>query len=110
MGETQVCEVNEGRVHDFTLTPETLGLTRHPRGALAGGDPAQNARILRDVLSGQRGAPRDAVLANAAAALVVGGAAADLEEGVRRAAESIDSGAAADALARLVRVTQEGLA
>ncbi|MGA9521546.1 MAG: anthranilate phosphoribosyltransferase [Myxococcaceae bacterium] len=109
-GETQVCEVTEGRVHDFTLTPEALGLGRHPRGALTGGDPAQNARILRDVLSGQRGGPRDAVLANAAAALVVGGAAVTLEAGVKRAAESIDSGAAADALARLVRISREGLA
>lgn len=106
-GETQVCEVVDGTLRSFTLTPEQLGLSRCRREELVGGDPAHNARILRDVLGGQKGAPRDAVLANAAAALVVGGAAATLTEGVRRAAESIDSGRAAGALAHLVRLTRE---
>jgi anthranilate phosphoribosyltransferase len=64
-----------------------------------------NARILRDVLSGQKGAPRDAVLANAAAALVAGGAAPDLKAGVRLAAESVDRGAAREKLARLAALS-----
>jgi anthranilate phosphoribosyltransferase len=107
-GETEVCEVAGGATRRFTLTPEALGLSRCAREALAGGDPPHNARILRDVLDGQKGAPRDAVLANAAAALVVGGAAATLVEGVALAAASIDSGAAAGKLEHLVRLTREG--
>ncbi len=65
------------------------------------------ARILRDVLGGQAGAPRDAVLANAAAALVCTGAAKDLKAGVKLAAESIDRGAAKEKLARLAAVSQQ---
>jgi len=105
-GMTHVCEVKGGTVERFAMFPEDMGLRRWPREALAGGDADENARVLRDVLSGQPGAPREAVLANAAAALVVAGAAADLREGVRRAAESIDSGAAREKLALLVRLSQ----
>jgi len=87
------------------MLPEDLGLRRHPEAEIAGGDAERNARILRDVLAGQKGAPRDAALANAAAALVCTGASTDLRSGVRLAAESIDRGAAADKLARLVAAT-----
>jgi len=105
-GPTRVAEVRGGAVSLRTLTPEELGLARWPVAALAGGDAADNARITRDVLSGQRGAPRDAVLANAAAALVAGGAAADLPAGVRVAAEAIDRGAAREKLELLVAASQ----
>ena len=88
------------------MVPEDIGLSRWERAAIAGGDPPENARILREVLAGQKGAPRDAVLANAAAALVAGGAAPDLRAGVRQAAESIDRGAAAEKLSRLVAVSR----
>jgi anthranilate phosphoribosyltransferase len=87
------------------MVPEDIGLRRYPEAEIAGGDAARNARILEDVLSGQRGAPRDAVLANAAAALVCAGAAGDLRAGVRLAEESIDRGAAAEKVARLVAAT-----
>ena len=76
-----------------------------PEAEVAGGDADRNARILRDVLSGQAGAPRDAVLANASAALVCAGAAADLRSGVRVAAEAIDRGGAAEKLSLLVAAT-----
>jgi anthranilate phosphoribosyltransferase len=104
-GMTHVCEVKGAVTDRYAMLPEDIGLRRHPESEIAGGDPERNARILRDVLSGQQGAPRDAVLANAAAALVCAGAAADLRGGVKLAADSIDRGAAAEKLARLVAAT-----
>ncbi len=104
-GMTHVCEVKGGGCERFAMVPEDIGLPRHPEKEIAGGDAERNARILRDVLSGQTGAPRDAVLANAAAALVCSGTARDLEGGVKLAAQSIDRGAAAEKLARLVAAT-----
>jgi anthranilate phosphoribosyltransferase len=104
-GMTHVCEVRGTECERFSLLPEDLGLRRHPEAAIAGGDGVHNARILRDVLDGQPGAPRDAVLANAAAALVCTGAATDLRDGVRVAAASIDRGAAREKLAQLIAAT-----
>jgi anthranilate phosphoribosyltransferase len=101
-GMTHVCEVKGPRVERYAMVPEDIGLRRHPEQEIAGGDAERNARILRDVLSGQAGAPRDAVLANAAAALVCAGAARDLAAGVKLAAESIDRGHAAEKLSLLV--------
>jgi len=101
-GMTHVAEVKDGAVERYCILPEDLGLPRHAETEIAGGDAARNAVILRDVLAGQKGAPRDAVLANAAAALVCAGASRDLRAGVLLAADSIDQGAAAEKLARLV--------
>jgi anthranilate phosphoribosyltransferase len=100
---TLMCEVTPGSARDFQVTPEELGLRRWPLSDLAGGDSAHNAQVLRSVLSGTQGAPRDAVLANAAAALVAAGRAADLATGVKVARESIDSGAAQEKLSQLVK-------
>jgi anthranilate phosphoribosyltransferase len=100
-GMTHLAEVKGGKVERYAILPEDMGLRRWPAREIAGGDAALNARILQDVLSGQKGAPRDAVLANAAAALVAAEAAPDLQAGVRLAAESIDRGAAAEKLRRL---------
>ena len=97
-GMTHVAEVKDGAVERYCVLPEDLGLPRHAETEIAGGDATRNAVILRDVLSGQKGAPRDAVLANASAALVCAGAAADLKAGVVLAARSIDQGAAAEKL------------
>jgi anthranilate phosphoribosyltransferase len=105
-GMTHVAEVKGGEVERYCVLPEDLGLPRHAESEIAGGDAIRNAAILRDVLSGQRGAPRDAVLANAAAALVCAGVAADLKAGVLRAAQAIDSGAAAEKLRRLVEASR----
>lgn len=101
-GMTHVCEVKGGQCDRYAMVPEDLGLRRHGIEELAGGDATQNARILVDVLEGQKGAPREAVLANAAAALVCAGAASDLRDGVQRAAESIDRGAARAKLRLLI--------
>jgi anthranilate phosphoribosyltransferase len=106
-GMTHVCEVRGASTERYAMLPEDIGLRRHPEAEIAGGDAEQNARILRDVLSGQAGAPRDAVLANAAAALVCAGAAKDLATGVKLAASSIDRGAAAEKVSRLVAATTD---
>lgn len=104
-GPTEVSEARGGEARDFTLTPEELGLARWPEGDLTGGSADHNARILRDVLAGQKGAPRDAVLANAGAAFYVAGAASSIAEGVKRAASAIDAGRALATLERLARFT-----
>jgi anthranilate phosphoribosyltransferase len=105
-GMTHVCEVKDGQVERYAMLPEDLGVKRWEKAQLAGGDATRNAAILRDVLSGQKGAPRDAVLVNAAAALVAGGAAGDLKSGVKAAASAVDSGAALDKLERLRALSQ----
>ena len=105
-GMTHVCEVKAGSCERYAMLPEDLGLARHEESEIIGGDAERNARILSDVLGGQKGGPRDAALANAAAALVAVGAAADLREGVRLGAAVVDRGAAAEKLARLVEVTR----
>ncbi|MFO0582706.1 MAG: anthranilate phosphoribosyltransferase [Anaeromyxobacter sp.] len=105
-GMTHLCEVKGAGMERFTVQPEDLGLGRHEEREILGGDAERNAAILRDVLGGQKGACRDAALANAAAALVCAGAAKDLPEGVRIGAEAIDRGHAADKLARLVDATR----
>lgn len=105
-GMTHVCEVKGGKIERFAMVPEDLGLRRWDKKEIAGGDAERNAVILKDVLGGQAGAPRDAVLANAAAALVVAEVAPDLVSGVKVAARSIDSGAAQNKLERLRAISQ----
>jgi anthranilate phosphoribosyltransferase len=104
-GPSQVAEIAGGELSSYTVTPEDFGLPRAHIADLQGGDRAENARIIRRILEGAVGPKRDIVVMNAAAALVAGGKAADFRDGVRRAARSIDSGAALDRLDRLVRVT-----
>ena len=106
-GPTLVAEVSGGEVSEYELSPEDLGLARHDPDGLLGGDARTNARILRDVFSGeQNGAARDVVLANAGAAIYVSGQAESLREGVRLAEESISTGAASKALEAFVRATR----
>ena len=104
---THVCEVRDGAIITYELTPEELGLPRHDLAALAGGDIAENARIARDVLAGERGAKHDVVIANAGAALYVGGAAATIRDGVALAHDAITSGRALAKLEELIAVTRE---
>lgn len=105
-------EVRDGDVRTTRVTPEELGLERAPVTAIAGGDAARNAELVRGVLAGTAGAARDVVVLNAAAALVVAGIAEDLRDGVDRARRSIDDGAAAAALDRWIAATTglEGVA
>jgi anthranilate phosphoribosyltransferase len=104
-GETLVAELKDGEIHTFTLTPEQFGLNRYSKEDLRGGDAAYNAAALRALLDGAPGAYRDTVLMNAGAGLVVAGKADDLAQGVRIAAEAIDSGAARQVLDRLVAIS-----
>ena len=104
-GETHVAEVHEGNVRSYSVVPEDFGLRRAPLEALAGGDAKQNAQIIRRVLKGELGPHREIVQANAAAALVAVGRAKDWLEGVRLAAQSIDSGAARGKLDALISFT-----
>ena len=105
-GPSHISEVREGVVRSSTVRPEDFGLSPSSIQDLRGGDRAENALIIRQVLAGEPGARRDIVLMNAAAALVVGGKAHDFKEGVALAAQSMDSGAAAAKLAGLVALSQ----
>jgi anthranilate phosphoribosyltransferase len=110
-GETFVSELRDIAVRNFSVTPEDFGLKRAPLEAVRGGDAKRNAEIMHKVLGKSllyraHGAHRDIVVANAAAALVAAGRAADLLEGVRVATESIDSGAAREKLEALVAFSQ----
>jgi anthranilate phosphoribosyltransferase len=104
-GYTKVSECRDGAVKTFYLHPADFGMAKAPADALRGGSAADNAAIIRRVLDGDRGAPRDVVVLNAGAALFVAGAAASVGEGMRRAVDAIDSGAARQTLDRLVTLS-----
>ena len=104
-GSTDVAEVKDGKVTVFEITPQDAGLPPAKLSDLRGGDAAHNAAAIRRVLDGEKGPFRDIVLLNTAAALIVGGKARDLPDGVAQAARSIDTGAARRALEKLVAVT-----
>jgi anthranilate phosphoribosyltransferase len=106
-GPTLAAEVSDGAVTGREITPEDFGLSRHAPDGLLGGDAHLNARVLKDVLSGEeKGAARDVILLNAGAAIYVSGKAKTVEEGVRLAEESIASRAAEKSLANFVRETR----
>ena len=104
---TIVAEVSDGDLKEYEVSPEDFGLRRHAPDGLLGGDAHLNARVLRDVLSGEEtGAARDVVLLNAGAAIFVSGKTATIEGGVRQAEDSIETGAAGRALEDFVRATR----
>lgn len=106
-GPSHVAEGRDGAVKIYEIVPEQFGLDRADAATLKGGDATANAAILRAVLGGETGPRRDIVVLNAAPALVAGGKAATLEEGVALAAASIDSGAALNKLEELIRKTHD---
>ena len=93
---TTVCEFKDGWMKNYVITPEQFGLKRCTKQDLVGGTPAENAEITKAILSGEKGPKRDAVLMNAGAALYIGGKAESLAEGIKLAAEIIDSGKATE--------------
>jgi len=101
-GETSVAEFRDGQVRLFTVTPEAVGLARVGLVDLTGGTPKENAQALRRLLAGEKGAYRDIVLLNAAAAFLVADKVETLRDGVELAGEVIDDGRAQAALERLV--------
>ncbi len=104
-GPSFVTALEDGVIRSFEITPEAAGLPRASLADLTGGDPATNAAALRAVLDGARSPYRDIAVLNAAAALVVAERAADLKEGAVLAAAAIDQGAAAETLAKLIKVS-----
>ena len=102
---SHVAALENGEIREFELHPAEAGLTTHPFEAIIGGTPAQNAVAFRALLDGAPGAYRDAVLLNAAAALMVADRVTDLADGVAMARASIDSGAAKAKITALARIT-----
>jgi anthranilate phosphoribosyltransferase len=105
-GPTRVSHLNEGQVNTYDMTPEAYGLKRAKPEDIRGGDAQENARIIRELLDGQKGPKRDMVLLNAAAAFVAAGLDPDLKEGIVRAEDSIDSGRAKEKLESMIAFTQ----
>ena len=104
-GENQVVTLKDGAISELIVTPEQAGLPRSPIAAVKGGDSAVNAAALEALLRGAKGAYRDTVILNAAAALIVAGRTEDLREGAAMAGKGIDDGAALAALEALKRAT-----
>ena len=104
-GYTKISECRDGSVNTFYLHPGDVGLPKADPASLTGGDALENARIIERILAGERGAPRDIVLLNAGAALLIGGAVASVDEGLRRASQAIDRGDARRTLDTLVAVS-----
>jgi anthranilate phosphoribosyltransferase len=104
---TRIVEVKDGGTEEWFVGPEDLGLRRAEIEEIAGGAPDHNAAVVSRVLEGRDGGARDVIVLNAGAAIVVGGVAEDLSEGVELARQAIDSGAARNVLARLVELTDE---
>jgi anthranilate phosphoribosyltransferase len=102
-----VTEIRRGKVESYEVQPAGLGLSAACPADITGGDPAENATIIRELLRGATGPKRDILLLNAAFAIMAGGQANTPQEGLQRAAESIDSGAALDKLERLAAASQE---
>ncbi len=106
---TRICELKDGWYKSYTITPEQFGFERCSKADLVGGTPQENAATTRAILAGElRGAKRDTVLLNAGAAIYLGGQAQNMEEGVKKAAELIESGAALAKLEQLAELSNCG--
>ncbi len=103
--ETKVSELKDGKVNTYSIKPEEFGMTRCKLFELQGGEPDDNARIIREILKGDKGAKRDVVVLNAAAAIAVSGKAKEMKEGIKLAEEAIDSGKAMEKLEKLIEIT-----
>lgn len=106
-GKTYICELKEGSIHNYSITPEDFGLPKANLDDLRGGTITENATLIRRILTGASGPKRDIVLINAAAALVVGDKALDLQQGIDLAKEAIDSGRALIKLDQLIKFSQQ---
>lgn len=102
---TSVCEIRDGWIRSYVITPEDFGFERCAKADLLGGTPEENARITRSILEGERGHKRNAVLMNAGASLYIGGKAESMADGVKLAAELIDSGKSLETLNKLIEVS-----
>ena len=102
---TKICEIRDGWFRSTTIAPEDFGFERCTKEDLKGGTPAENAQITRDILAGAKGHKRNAVLLNAGASLYIAGKADTFADGVKLAAELVDSGKAAATLEKFIEVS-----
>lgn len=101
-----ICEIADGRLNSYFITPEQFGLSRCRQEDLTGGSPTENAAIAREILSGEKGAKRDTVLLNAACCLYMGKNDITMRQCVQLAAELIDSGKALQKLEQFIAATK----
>lgn len=107
-GPTYCCEIRDGKLNSFTITPEQFGLKCYDLKEVIGGSPEENVQITKDILSGkEQGAKRDIVLLNAGMAIYVGRDDISMEDAVKLAAEMIDSGKAYEKMEAFVKATQK---
>lgn len=104
---TTVCEFKDGWYKVYTIEPEMFGMSKCTKDDLKGGDPKENAQIVRDLLDGQQGHKRNTVLLNAGAGLYIAGKADSFEEGVKLAGELIDSGKVKETLEKFIKISNE---
>jgi anthranilate phosphoribosyltransferase len=109
MGETVVSELVRGQKRTYLIVPEDIGLKRAHREEMAGGDALQNALVVQKILEGEPGAPREATSLSTALTLYTAGLTDDISEGLKMAADSIDSGAARQKLRQAVELSTEGV-
>lgn len=106
--ETLVCEIKDGKIRKYIIRGEDYGLAKAELGMLVGGDSLENSRISLDILGGAKGPKRDIVVFNSACALYIRGIAKSIDEGVRLAEDSIDSGKALKKLQELIKASNRG--
>ncbi|MBO7357575.1 MAG: anthranilate phosphoribosyltransferase [Lachnospiraceae bacterium] len=103
--DTKVCEIRDGWFKTYMISPEDFGFKKCEKKDLVGGTPEENAEITRKILKGEKSAKRDAVLLNAGASLYIAGKAETFKDGIRLAAELIDSGKAYETLEKIIEVS-----
>ncbi len=105
-GKTYVSELKDGKITEYTISPEDFGMTVKSSEDLKGGAPETNAKIALDLLGGGTGGKRDITILNSGAAIYVSGKASNLAEGIEKAKESIDSGKASKTLEKLIEIAK----
>ena len=105
---TRICEIKDGWYKTYTITPEQFGFERCTKEDLKGGTPQENAQIVRRILEGEKGHKRSAALLNAGASLYIAGKADSLQDGIKLAAELIDSGKALKTLESFIEKSNSG--
>ena len=105
-GDTFVAELKNGQVHEYTLNPQQFGLGLHDVSSIKVADAEASKKMILEVLSGKTGSARDIVLLNAGAAIYVAGLVDSLQDGIVKAAETLDNGKALQKLEQLIAMTQ----
>lgn len=104
---TTVCEIKDGWYKSYIIEPEDFGFEKCNKEDLKGGEPNENAEIVRKILSGEKGHKRNATLINAGASLYIGGKANDMKEGIKLAGELIDTGKAMETLNKFIELSNK---